>query len=164
MTPRAMSRQRAKALSMSDQSLQKPIDSSEFETAPESLERALGQVVFRLREQWQREREVMDAQRGQFMAEMRAQVIEFRATLSELVTLARPVLRGRMAAMASKVKRARPARKARPASAATKEIWALRASRGRKAPPVTLATPDNPALKVLPELLVIRELLARRGK
>lgn len=71
---------------MSDQSLPKLIDSSDSETTPESLERVLGQVVFRLREQWQREHALMLAQRGEFMAEMRAQVIEFKAMVAERLT------------------------------------------------------------------------------
>jgi Collagen triple helix repeat (20 copies) len=71
---------------MSEVYLPKQIDTTDSETAPESLAAALGQVVAHEREQYRRMRELAEAQTGQVIAELRAQVIEFRAQLSDIVT------------------------------------------------------------------------------
>jgi hypothetical protein len=70
---------------MSEAYLPKPIDSIDSETAPDSLAAALGQIVARERQEYRRLRELAEAQQAQLAAEMRAQVIEFRAQLSGLV-------------------------------------------------------------------------------
>jgi Collagen triple helix repeat (20 copies) len=51
----------------------------------DALRDALGQTIAVLRRQWELEHARMEAQQGQLAAEMRAQVIEFRAQLSGLV-------------------------------------------------------------------------------
>jgi hypothetical protein len=59
-----------------------PID----DTLPDDLRDALGQILAEERRQWRQHRELMEAQSARFAAELRAQVIEFRATLSGIVT------------------------------------------------------------------------------
>lgn len=80
--------------------------------------------------------------------------------------------------MASKVRKGRKAKRAIPVfpersvQEDSPAYRVLRANRGRKARPVTLAQQDppasqelmdNPVLRVMPELLVIRGLLANTG-
>ncbi len=64
---------------------------------PDGLREALGQVIADQRREWRREREVIEAQSGQIIAELRAEVAGLRAQIAELQAELRAKIDARLA-------------------------------------------------------------------
>jgi hypothetical protein len=156
---------------MSDQSSLTQRDSSDIDTSPDSLAVILGQVVAHEREQYRHARELVEAQLEARLARFDAMLVErwmqfdarVAARLAELHDGApgRDGERGQdgrglQASEAAMAKTARKAIKEFRARQARKDRKASAAKQGQQVPQ---ALQDNPVLKVMPELLVIRGLL-----
>ena len=64
---------------------------------PDGLREALGQVIADQRREWRREREVIEAQSGQLIAELRAEVVGLRAQIVEMQAELRAKIDARLA-------------------------------------------------------------------
>ena len=105
---------------------------------PDGLREALGQVIADQRREWRREREVIEAQSGQLIAELRAEVVGLRAQIVEMQAELRAKIDARLAELKDGVPgerghRGRSVPPVQPARRAPRERLAHAGTKARRA-------------------------------